>query len=870
MASLDNARVQDQTYLKKQTAHDNDRFRMMAKKLENVRNLASGFDMLIGSGERDYYAVALLAAFHAPSNGDDSTSSPSYEPPEGLSPVATWRAGPKGDSTILELASQLVSDPADVELQRAFKVGLHDQLFVIKRLYEASGDAGFTDLKRFVIEEPQAVRDRLLGVYNILMHAVAIVDEAAASRASGFRQPNLDGQTAVETVQEEAPTDGATNGITKQFVVDLVNNSLTDRLLEIITPLAEGFDKDREKVLSEMREVSSRSKLVEDKLRETQTASTDISNEFMLRKVTELEGKLAETQAAKAGDSRVFEDEVSRLRDANSKLAAEIKDVEAKVQPNVNTPISDVTEFMLRKLTELEGKTNANPADKGVDEHKYAAELERLQRENAKLVAEAKAASVVSLTTPVHPRASGEHATLSGRVGTPGRETTTSDCPAPRPAWTFIPKPIGLEGANPPNYEVAWSGRPAEGDVGKTARKQLGLALQNEKLLDPLPPAGDTTAYGVIRGRLFENFYLFSEYINCGGVGGEVALLRALTGCAGARHKTDAKTEPYWRTLMGAPSVLEFLKQLDGIYADRNRTASELEWEEARKYAIDALDYFERLRHLLVSDDARRRGRTQLVTYLAQRGEKYTMSELQKCSLDELDEWHTVLDSLRSVAKQMAAAGSPAGGADRRPTAGRVTTNDSKLAALTKTRADDCEHETLYEGGYFRAEADTTMEESSQMMKFLMELRKDQKEQKEEIRKLAAFNRAPGNGGVTNRFRADPLRFGSEPPLVWDLQAIKEFTDAQQPVPERRGPHNNGTHGEECFACAALGYKFDEHDTLASKGFPVGWRAYHNAWTCKKIPKFVEMKAQEKGASREEVEKVLTKIEDPTWKPRGV
>ena len=61
MASLDNSREQEHTYLKKQTASDG-RLLSMAKKVERIGNLASAFDQLIGSGQRDEYAIALLAA----------------------------------------------------------------------------------------------------------------------------------------------------------------------------------------------------------------------------------------------------------------------------------------------------------------------------------------------------------------------------------------------------------------------------------------------------------------------------------------------------------------------------------------------------------------------------------------------------------------------------------------------------------------------------------------------------------------------------------------------------------------------------------------------------------------------------------------
>ena len=865
MASTDNAHDQDHKYLTKQTASDG-RLRIMAKNVERIGNVASAFDQLIGDGRRDNYAVALLAAFHAPSSGKDHFSSPSYAPPEGLSPLATWRGGPTGGATVLELASQVVANPSDLPAQRAFRVGLHDQWSVIKHLYEASGDAGFTELKRFVVQDPLAVRDRLLAVYNVMFEAMAVVDDAAAARASGFRQPNLDGHPP----EEVAPT----VGLTEQFVTKLIDTSLTEKLLEIITPLAQGFDSDREKVLSEMREVSSHSKMLEAKLLAASSlASNGDANDTydtMLRKVTELEGKLAEARAEMAekdGRASTFNAELAKLKAENANLMSEAKVADAKGSLG-ETPVSDATNLVLRKLAELEGKLTPNSAGKDGDgAGPHSDELEKLKLAHAKLAAEVAASGVAPTVTPVRPT-SFEQTLSNGREGglpftSPNPSGMVRMEATGLPGWTGIDEPVGLEGIALPNYSAAWRSIPAEGEAGKTARKQLGLALQPEKLLDSLPPAGDATAYGVIRARLFENLFLFSEYIQGGGVGGEASLLRALTGCAGVKYKTSAQTEPHWRGLMGASSVADFLQKLDGAYADRNHTASETEWTDAKKHAKDALDYFERLRHLLGSGDARRRGRTLLVQYLAERGEEYGMAELQKCPLDDLDKWHSILDSLRSVKKQMAAA-APA--AENRRKAAAL---DQALAAFTKTKTSD--ERTRYEHGSLYSDTDTTLEESSVLLQKLLELRKKQQEQEESTKELRRTIAAFASGDNGTRFGGGGgFRSSSEPPLVFNLPAIKEFTGTDKPVPERRGPYPNGTHGEECFACSALGYKFDSHDVLKDKGFPTGYRAYHNAWKCTKIPKYVEMKATEKGASREEVEKVLTMIPDPTWKPRGV
>ena len=61
MASLDNARDQDHTYLKKQTASDG-RLLKLAKNYAKAADVASAFDKLIGSGADD--AIALSGSGH--------------------------------------------------------------------------------------------------------------------------------------------------------------------------------------------------------------------------------------------------------------------------------------------------------------------------------------------------------------------------------------------------------------------------------------------------------------------------------------------------------------------------------------------------------------------------------------------------------------------------------------------------------------------------------------------------------------------------------------------------------------------------------------------------------------------------------------
>ena len=72
MASLDFFREQNQTYLKKQTAPDG-RLVSLAKKYAQRVQLASAFDKHVGDGSDDNIAIRLLAAYHAPSAGHNTT-----------------------------------------------------------------------------------------------------------------------------------------------------------------------------------------------------------------------------------------------------------------------------------------------------------------------------------------------------------------------------------------------------------------------------------------------------------------------------------------------------------------------------------------------------------------------------------------------------------------------------------------------------------------------------------------------------------------------------------------------------------------------------------------------------------------------------
>ena len=81
----------------------------------------------------DSYAIGLVQALHASSDGPDQDHAPAYEAP-GLSPAASWRGGPHGRSTIIQLASDLVDNPDDTSKLIAFEQGLHDQGIVIKNL----------------------------------------------------------------------------------------------------------------------------------------------------------------------------------------------------------------------------------------------------------------------------------------------------------------------------------------------------------------------------------------------------------------------------------------------------------------------------------------------------------------------------------------------------------------------------------------------------------------------------------------------------------------------------------------------------------------------------------------------------------------
>ena len=140
-------------------------------------------------------------------------------------------------------------------------------------------------------------------------------------------------------------------------------------------------------------------------------------------------------------------------------------------------------------------------------------------------------------------------------------------------------------------------------------------------------------------------------------------------------NKAKGQTESHWRGLMEAKSVLRFLEELDGLYADRSHTASEQEWETALSEAHDTFDLYLRIRHLLTTTETRIRGFNLLVKYLSGKGDKIGVHKIHDCGTEDPSKWHEA-GSTRSALSTSRS--------QRRPLRRRVTIDASGNASGNK------------------------------------------------------------------------------------------------------------------------------------------------------------------------------------------
>ena len=870
---------------------DNTAFKNLAQGFALHTNASAAFEYITNIDQQgEGYALGILQALHASSVGPDQQHALAYVAP-GISPATSWRAGPPGGATILQLASNLIDNPDDMARIMAFDKGLQEQGTVIQELLhqktaklEEPGEyiTGRDKFNELLAKQPRDVRARLLQVYDKLFKAKQILNEF-----QGYRPLQLDLTEETETSGAAALAAGANTSPSPALAATL-NELFSGRLAEYFQPVLEGMQEEIKELRAASAEASHKATTMASLVTEWASKSSSSSEATeALAKMQKLEAQAAKAKDETEGIIAELQAENERLRAASKGATHQAEKTPVRIPaptPATATSSTRAEEGIYRKLAELEGKLHDVEAVKGAASKDASDEMVRhLLDENARM-REELASSRQGAASPSQSRLMSAR-TVSARSGvSPGMasgiDSKSIDVPEDMPSavdWHLMAPKNGLEKAKPADFVSAWKSRPAAGN--KSAKKQLTNKVTSETMLNGLPATGDISAYKIVRGPMLEKWFIYANVINDGGEAGEASLLRALVECATNQYnanKTEGKTESHWRGLMEAKSVLRFLEELDGLFADRSHTASEQEWETAVAEAHDAFDLYLRIRHLLTTTETRIRGFNLLVKYLSGKGDKIGVHKLHDCGTEDPSKWHEALDSLRAVDKQIPEAS----------TKGRrvnIDTSGNKLLGLsgTKTKTTTEEDDRTFTQGNLFLDADTTLYEHGILAKTLIELRESQKKNENNMGELRKQLAALSSGGsqtppltpapsTAERFKTFAPSYAGGPAKVYDLSAIYSFLNIGD-APPRHGQHPGGTHGEDCKVCSKyLGFTtFQSYDTLKGLGQGSNARAYHNAWKCSKIPTAVKMEAAKVGAPQSKVDELLKVVDDPFWKPRG-
>ena len=130
---------------------------------------------------------------------------------------------------------------------------------------------------------------------------------------------------------------------------------------------------------------------------------------------------------------------------------------------------------------------------------------------------------------------------------------------------------------------------------------------------------------------------------------------------------------------------------------------------------------------------------------------------------------------------------------------------------------------------------------------------------------LQPLGSPPFQSGTGGHLAALQNRTNMPPPGILNLPPIYEYMNSAGrnwgEVPARRGPHPGGLHGPECGCCRNGKYEgFEQHSIMQTDPQKYGfgkWRAFHNAWKCRKIQAEVEAQAARDGKSPEWVAELL-------------
>ena len=271
-----------------------------------------------------------------------------------------------------------------------------------------------------------------------------------------------------------------------------------------------------------------------------------------------------------------------------------------------------------------------------------------------------------------------------------------------------------------------------------------------------------------------------------------------------ASSQLTSSNHARWRLLCETTCFDEFFERLDGLYSDRGFAHSDETWISATKQARNVLELFQSLRSMLTSDDRKARARRDIHQYI----------------------------------KEHYGSSAP-----------------SFIAQLTSVDI----------GNFDGCEA---------LLCSFVDAHKISNPAKDTRKDSIPPPRPPGRGppagpapGIAAAFSQRGMLKGPKP--MYDLHKVYEYLGLDtNKIPGFVGPHQDGTHGEECLVCSQIfNLQFCYWDKcVASQPNIV---AYHKAWSCKRIEEAVKKAAERKGDGPEVVEEVLRHIQPNRPSSRG-
>ena len=342
-------------------------------------------------------------------------------------------------------------------------------------------------------------------------------------------------------------------------------------------------------------------------------------------------------------------------------------------------------------------------------------------------------------------------------------------------------------------------------------REDVALKIYMKNLLTSLTPAlilagcpepnaeGSIAAYVEFRPRFVERCLQWVLILNQT----TAALHLALVNHA-ATYRNSAASSARWTLLSDTTSFESFFERLDGLYSDSGFAHSDDMWISATKRAHNVLELFQNLRPLLETEDRCARARREILKYLATHYGQSSMALVSQFTLTKIDEF----DACESILRNFVDAYTIVNPAQDTPR------EDAPPSARQPKR-----------GG-------------------------------------PSGGGAPA-GGIPPDVLAAYLRNGmlNGPRPMYDLPKVYEYLGLDTTkIPDLVGPHQDGTHGEECLVCSQI-FKLEFCYFDQCRSTNTSRVAYHKAWSCKRIEKAVKQAAEQKGDGPEVVAEVLKHLQ---------